>query len=655
MTVEYLIPLAEKCLEETGIRIEFVPRPKYSDNASYLNSTLDFIRSHSTNGKFVLGVLPKEKHTGKLADDWMAAVTEMQNDVVDLGTAVSMLLACKDDEEILLIRKAAYLAGRVASDFVVSRLERCMEESLDIKHTTLSKETEKIILDPRKNGIRLLPENCDVAFEPLFQSGGNFDIKLGMPSDDRTLKEGCIIMMLGTRYDSYCATVGRCFFVDAPPKVKEEYNALLSAEDAAIRAMRAGSPLRDVREAVVSSLIKSDMDHLAENLNKSVGYLMGTELRDSFYNLTDKNKRIIKPKMVFHISLLVTGLQWEDEQTNKVQPYALFLMDTVAVGDSGQEVEVMTAMCKKEWSDISYYNEKEGDDEGKSSPQKNPFILEHRLRRKHGKSEDEHQKEHHRKIVQSELEKIKNQETLERLTGVTAAPSRTRKVKGRSIFEVESYKHIRDIPPHKARLPRIQIDQERESVLLPIFGLMVPFHVMVIRNIIISQADDERAYIRVNFNFGGGYEPSLKFPKMAMLKELTFRTMDIQHASQVRPFKSRRSEETFVDGPRCQGFENIRFKSRQGTRRKSDVGGTRGTCESEACFSSARALGASKFRIVGEKNERYFGSTSKRLQIFRSKRSTSGYYVQVTSRKYGIFKTLRFVQKYSLRLFPTGS
>ena len=530
VTVDQLQEVAESCLRETKIKLEFVQRPKYSDNADYLNKTLDFIRSPADS--YCLGILHKEKHSGKLADDWTSALNQMQDKTVDVSSAIGALLACKEEEEVVLIKKAAYLACRVCVEFVVKKLERCMEENLNIKHSELSREIEKVVDDPRKHGIKLLPENCDVAFEPLFQSGGNYDIKLGMPSDDRTLKEGCIVMLLGARYDSYCAAVGRCFYVDAPPRVKDEYNALLAAEEAGIRAMKAGTPLKAVREAIVRLLNERNMGHLAEKLSKSVGYLMGTELRDNYYNLNDKNKRIIKPRMVFHISLMVQGLEWENEEMNKRQPYVLFLMDTVAIAENGQEVEVLTALCKKEWSDVSYYNERDVEEEGKASPQHNPVILEHRLRRKDGRSEDEHLRENHRKAVQSELEEVKNKETLERLTGV-APLSRSRKVRGRSIFDVESYTHIRDIPPGKARLPLVQIDRERECVLLPLFGLVVPFHVMVIRNI-ISQTDGERAYIRVNFNFGGSYEPSARLPQIALLKELSFRTTNVQHASQVR-------------------------------------------------------------------------------------------------------------------------
>ncbi len=45
--------------------------------------------------------------------------------------------------------------------------------------------------------------------------------------------------------------------------------------------------------------------------------------------------------------------------------------------------------------------------------------------------------------------------------------------------------------------------------------------------------DGDHSYIRLNFNFGPGYEPCVKFPGAICLKELSFRTADTQHAAKV--------------------------------------------------------------------------------------------------------------------------
>lgn len=50
--------------------------------------------------------------------------------------------------------------------------------------------TEEVILDPPKIGIKLKSENVDIAYPPLFQSGGHYDLKLNAACDDNPLHDG---------------------------------------------------------------------------------------------------------------------------------------------------------------------------------------------------------------------------------------------------------------------------------------------------------------------------------------------------------------------------------------------------------------------------------------------------------------------------------
>jgi hypothetical protein len=50
--------------------------------------------------------------------------------------------------------------------------------------------TEEVILDPPKVGIKLKAENVDIAYPPLFQSGGSYDLKLNAACDDNALHDG---------------------------------------------------------------------------------------------------------------------------------------------------------------------------------------------------------------------------------------------------------------------------------------------------------------------------------------------------------------------------------------------------------------------------------------------------------------------------------
>ena len=83
-------------------------------------------------------------------------------------------------------------------------------------------------------------------------------------------------------------------------------------------------------------------------------------------------------------------------------------------------------------------------------------------------------------------------------------------------------------------LPGLQVDQRNEAVLLPIYGIMVPFHILTIKNATNNQ-DGDHSYIRINFNFGPGFEPGARFPNAIFLKELSFRSADTRHSAKARP------------------------------------------------------------------------------------------------------------------------
>lgn len=136
----------------------------------------------------------------------------------------------------------------------------------------------------------------------------------------------------------------------------------------------------------------------------------------------------------------------------------------------------------------------------------------------------------YRKDVQDKLLLIKNRETFSRLTGRFLETSTTTKRTGRNVTEIETYKSLIDLPSSKNI--EIQVDAMNECMIIPLMGVRVPFHVLTIRNI-TSQPDGDHAYIRVNFNFSQNYEPSEKFPHMTFLKEVTYRTSSLNHASKV--------------------------------------------------------------------------------------------------------------------------
>ena len=71
-------------------------------------------------------------------------------------------------------------------------------------------------------------------------------------------------------------------------------------------------------------------------------------------------------------------------------------------------------------------------------------------------------------------------------------------------------------------------------MLAPIYGVMVPFHVLTIKGATYSTGDTENAIVRLNFNFGPSWEPGARHPGAIMLKELSYRCSDTRHAAKAR-------------------------------------------------------------------------------------------------------------------------
>ncbi len=57
-------------------------------------------------------------------------------------------------------------------DFVITKIEDIVDKERKIKHSKLTELTEDAITEPSKIGIKLKAENVDIAYQPIFQSGG---------------------------------------------------------------------------------------------------------------------------------------------------------------------------------------------------------------------------------------------------------------------------------------------------------------------------------------------------------------------------------------------------------------------------------------------------------------------------------------------------
>ncbi|MFS7894138.1 putative peptidase M24, PH-like domain superfamily, FACT complex subunit Spt16 [Helianthus anomalus] len=519
--------------EAVNVDVVMHVKAKNDDGLTQMDAILNSIESVDSP---VLGYIAREAPEGKLLETWTEKIKSSGLQLSDVTNGLSNLFAVKDSGELTNVKKAAYLTASAMKQFVVPKLEKVIDEEKKVTHSSLMDDTEKAILEPARIKVKLKADNVDICYPPIFQSGGNFDLRPSASSNDDHLyydSASVIICALGSRYNSYCANVARTFLIDSNTTQSKAYQVLLKAHEAAVGAMMPGNKGSDVYKAALA-VVQKEAPELTPNLTKSAGTGIGLEFRESGLNLNEKNERVMKIGMVFNVSLGFQNMQTKSSKA-KSQNYALLIADTVIVTASGHEV--VTALSSKAFKDVAYsFND--GEEEEDERPQvKADSKVNEALYSKATLRSDNHEmsKEELRRQHQAELARQKNEETAQRLAGGKSAAGDGRS-SSRTSNDLIAYKNINDVPPPRDLM--IQVDQRNEAILIPLYGSMVPFHVATVKTV-SSQADTSRnCYIRIIFNVPGtpfsSHDPNaLKNQTDIFLKEVSFRSKDPRHISEI--------------------------------------------------------------------------------------------------------------------------
>lgn len=534
-----LLDVVKKSAKDAvGVEVVLHVKPKSDDGTGLMDSIFHAVNAQSkSNGHDtpVVGHIAREAPEGKLLETWAEKLKNANFELTDVTNGFSDLFAVKDNTELTNVKRAAFLTSSVMRSFVVPKLEKVIDEEKKVSHSSLMDDTEKVILEPAKIKVKLKRENVDICYPPIFQSGGGFDLKPSASSNDENLcydSTSVIICAVGSRYNSYCSNVARTFLIDANAIQSKAYEVLLKAQEAAISNLKSGNKVSAAYQAALS-IVQKDAPELVANLTKTAGTGIGLEFRESGLNLNAKNDRILKPGMVFNVSLGFQNLQSETKNP-KSQKFSILLADTVIV--QKDVPEVLTHSSSKAVKDVAYsFNEDDDEEEERPKVKAETKGRATTLSKATLRSDNqEMSKEELRRQHQAELARQKNEETARRLAGGGSAAMDNRG-NGKTIGDLIAYKNVNDLPPPRDLM--IQIDQKNEAILLPIYGTMIPFHVATVKSVSSQQDSNRNCYIRIIFNVPGTpFNPhdanSLKFQGSIYLKEVSFRSKDPRHISE---------------------------------------------------------------------------------------------------------------------------
>ena len=272
---------------------------------------------------------------------------------------------------------------------------------------------------------------------------------------------------------------------------------------------------------------------------KNVGWGIGLENKDTTLVLNAKNSRVLKDGMTLIISTGFQDIQNPQPQDKLSKLYSLVLTDTIRV--TASEPVVFTAEAPTSADANSFFFK--DDEEAEPSPKKErkdnrvgavakKNITSTRLRSERSTQVDD-DADSRRREHQKELAAKKQREGLARFSESTNDKNGD-EVKKFKRFE--SYKRDNQFP-HKVKNLEIIVDEKNHTVVLPIMGRPVPFHINTIKN--ASKSDEgDFSFLRINFlspGQGVGRKDDQPFEDASahFVRSLTFRSADGDRYSEI--------------------------------------------------------------------------------------------------------------------------
>ncbi|PIO56882.1 FACT complex subunit [Teladorsagia circumcincta] len=235
--------------------------------------------------------------------------------------------------------------------------------------------------------------------------------------------------------------------------------------------------------------------------------------------------------MVFIVSAGVENLTNTKAKDDAGKNVTIALSDTILVKEGQNEVLTERAKSRLKNSVIRF---KEEEEDAKDSNKENTEVLGRGKRsvvltdQTRNKATNEDKRKEHQKMLAQQL----NDAARQRLAQASGS-SEAKKVKKSNV----SYKSYDKFPVDtEINKLNIYVDKRHDTIILPIFGIPVPFHISMIKN--CSQSvEGDFTYLRINFAHPGSQigKELAQFPNplATYLKELTYRASNVKEHGEV--------------------------------------------------------------------------------------------------------------------------
>lgn len=398
--------------------------------------------------------------TSEIAAPWQEII-DARPEKVDLTAEFTRLLEIKDDSELRSMLTGSKLVSGIMKNLFAEEMMRILDEGRQVPISSIESRLSRAIDDDAFLKKLKLPSNFDPSYVDW---AAHPQVNEGRQGN---LGPGVILCELVSSYKGYCSPLARTFLVDTPKEQIQQYQIVLGAQRAAIDAIRDGAKCADVYEATAAHLREKNPELKVDN----VGFGIGLKAENPDLALKEGNTTVLRDGMTLCVRINTGGL---------------LLADTVRVTSDGALVFTDAPQNR---SDIAFMLADVKPEPVADRRERLPRAARDQAKREAAENAEaalqKHQGELKRRLQEAGQAKYRD------------AALGEEGDQGPHFKKFESYKRETQLP--KLENLRLTVDHRAQTVLVPISGRPVPFHINTYKNGNATE-EGEYTYVRLNFN-----------------------------------------------------------------------------------------------------------------------------------------------------------
>ncbi len=239
---------------------------------------------------------------------YILLTSKIKIEFVALNDELAKIRNIKDDEEIVLMKKAQSIAEKAYTELLnfikVGKTEK-----------ELSSQFDYLMAQYGSDG---------VSFDTILLTGTHTSMPHGVPSDKKIGSGDFVLMDFGATYKGYHSDTTRTVAVDsATDEMKEMYYLVLKAQEAGINAINPNEKCSDVYFAAKNVLDEKDM---GKYFRHSLGHGVGLDIHEIFSS-SPFNDEVYQ---IGNVSTIEPGIYLPDK-------FGIRIEDVIYLGKNGKD------------------------------------------------------------------------------------------------------------------------------------------------------------------------------------------------------------------------------------------------------------------------------------------------------------------------------